>query len=1000
MSSEDQSFPPAWGFNLDLSGLLGVDENQLLPFQDFLGVGGEGTGAALMQDQQQQQQQTLIGDPALLEATDSLDSLMSLDDGFLAQQFGFEGLGEMLGDAPGSPGNFYPGVQMPATMSLEFGNDPLISASPPSSIPNHHLSISSLDSMQTTDSTITTALPPGETAEGNRSAPPPPRKQRKTSSGLTTADGRPIAKPNTRRKACEPCRARKLRCDGIRPHCTTCTKSTAGASQCLYFGEKQVPVQDTAVAPAPTNGKKSTNIGKDVGNRKRRGPAEVKALEDRVNALEAMLAAAMSDRSSKSPTERPVPSPEANGKDPMQTTSETWPTEGFFDTIGGSPLLPNGSPSASTTPREATESLGNLLSGASIMNTETALTTELRSFESAPPDLPIIKAAVTKTWFCDFVMSFKEKLTVEALEDHKKKEQLPLDVLPGLNTLGVRRDLVDMYFDNKAAHAPFDFLHRATFVAGLEMESPMLLFALYSVVASTTYSKPTRNSAPFFYARARKLISMHLENPTLSGLQGLTLLCSSSMSQGLMAAGWMYLGMACRMALFLRLDVDPEGLGLRWADAESRRRLWWAIVSLDKVKSSVTGRSPFLNQPDPPLVQYPCPDAIWDAADTDGNLPAHLTGMRFDSLTADYMKFYPIYARAIEYNRLALKDGVKLDEVCPTATVLEAEIHSWFRNLPSTVHHVPDPEAVYTFSNIDPTKINYQAVTCYMLYKCALCLVRRPRIVSALLSPIRTPQVIEAISTATAVADDVAAMSVRLVERSGEESNGPAIHADSVSFVTGLGVLEAAFIHIVGSTVARSAQDLKRFEEHQASFRDLQKLLKALGRRAPPARLMGDVAKVINDQLLDDTYPDRGSRSGCDPGHRQNQQQGRQSSSSSSSHAAPSPRGSGSSTDSHSEAQPPSTPVSHWGLDGSDCRPPLLDDEGSPDGRGPEEVIGFAPCGTPYTSKEHDQWVRDMVSGVCSETVGNIVKELAVPIQAGDTLADLAKRGPLHFSDQ
>ncbi|KAJ3177905.1 hypothetical protein HDU87_004187 [Geranomyces variabilis] len=805
MSGSDNSSAPApdWalfpGYNLDLTALLGVDNNQLDSFQDLLeypqqqqsGLGSEGSLSFL--DGAPQQQQPPLQD---YSATDSNTGSSNANgaltaNGTVSEPFNYDGFAQ-------EPSSSF-------AISSEAG--------------------SSTNSLPAKDN----STPPSQPINGASTANGTKRRKQQPASA-----SRPIAKPNTRRKACEPCRAKKLRCDGLRPVCTTCNRSSQTAALCLYYVDNP-----NAVVEA-----KSKSDGPNAESRpKRRGADDVKALEDRVNALEAMLASAIAEKSPGSPTHS-TPSPLESHRD---GPSKTWPTDGFFEMLNSTPQLPASRSSGSQSSTDPTPP-------AMAPNTSSP---ELPFPHHKRPDgalcegptLPTVAALTGKTWFNDFVITFNETLSVKALDTHLNKARIAESAVTDLQGVLIRRDLLNEFFSKTRNNAPFDFLHRDSFLRDVENESPMLLFALYAQISNYSPDENVRHAASYFYQRARKLVPMHLENPTLSGLQGFAFLAAASMGQGLMSAGWMYLGMACRMALFLRLDVDPDELGsFTWAEAESRRRIWWCIASLDRVKSAVQGRASFLPHVQTSRVKYPGPDAIWEVADINGNLPAHMVGVPYEPFTAHIARFTALYARAIEYNRTSLRQGIDLESFCTTTTLLEAEVQEWYHSLPAVVHAVPECDN-YTFDLQSVNKTPYQAVTCYMMYVCTLSLIRRPRIVSALVTTVRSPAAIRAIESATQAAKDVSAMAERML--GAQPEGGPSsVHADYVSFFCALGTLEAAFIQIIASSLARVARDIKQFEEHQRCFSALIKFLRAMGKRSPPSRLMANVVGVINQELM------------------------------------------------------------------------------------------------------------------------------------------------------
>lgn len=94
------------------------------------------------------------------------------------------------------------------------------------------------------------------------------------------------------------------------------------------------------------------------------------------------------------------------------------------------------------------------------------------------------------------------------------------------------------------------------------------------------------------------MILKAVDEPTISNLQGLTLLCLHEYGCGRGPRSWMYGGMAIRMAMELGLneDSDEDENGNdnytleKLMQQEIRRRLFWTIYSIDKFSSAATGR--------------------------------------------------------------------------------------------------------------------------------------------------------------------------------------------------------------------------------------------------------------------------------------------------------------------------------------------------------------------------------------------------------------------------
>ncbi|KAJ1569586.1 hypothetical protein HK405_000235, partial [Cladochytrium tenue] len=97
------------------------------------------------------------------------------------------------------------------------------------------------------------------------------------------------------------------------------------------------------------------------------------------------------------------------------------------------------------------------------------------------------------------------------------------------------------------------------------------------------------------------LCSDIIERPSLEAAQGVLLLALVSCRHNRRSDGWVRLGMACSMATLLELDAESDALswdpdiGESWLPRETRRRVWWVCLMMDKVFSVVLDRPLFLN---------------------------------------------------------------------------------------------------------------------------------------------------------------------------------------------------------------------------------------------------------------------------------------------------------------------------------------------------------------------------------------------------------------------
>ncbi|KAJ3185373.1 hypothetical protein HDU85_001423 [Gaertneriomyces sp. JEL0708] len=615
-------------------------------------------------------------------------------------------------------------------------------------------------------------------------------KRKSESDAYKTAD-KPVV--STRRKACEPCRSKKLRCDGLRPSCSTCQRAAAGPKSCVYYADN--PRAATAIQHAPP----SSEVERD----KKKRSGDVKALEDRVKALEAMLASAMAT---------------AAGTATASPTSD----QGFHERPWSEPAL-----------------------------------SPLSEPATVPSDeFRLVAAAVRSSFFDDVLTKMSKVMKRQKAE---LANQPPAECgLPDVGQIILRFDLIEIYFSRPSAHFPFHFLHRQLFMQTIKHESPMLLFALYAAVAPCSPSEQVRNSVPSFFARARSLVSVHVECPTLSGLQGILLLCSASIYLGLMSTAWMYLGMACRMAQFLRLDVDPDVLGIsNWAEAESRRRTWWGLVILDSMSSSVINRASVFGGDGGP-VRLPCAEAIFDHADVNGTIPAHMRGVHYDEYTAMFARITKTYAEIIEYNRHTLHHGKVFSVVDPQLTLLLAELQAWHDSLPPAIQQAP--RTVSGLSSL--ASFPCHSVSLYLLHKCCLCLLWRPRMVLALSERAHHAAAVQAIEAAQTAARDLSRTLEILLSVNADDSNVTAV--DYIPFSVTFGFVEAALIHILSYAMAQVRNISEDLEPPMQVLAPISHFLKLLGQRLPPAQIMYDAVAEFERNLPQATGGEHGAKAWVD----------------------------------------------------------------------------------------------------------------------------------------
>lgn len=172
-------------------------------------------------------------------------------------------------------------------------------------------------------------------------------------------------------------------------------------------------------------------------------------------------------------------------------------------------------------------------------------------------------------------------------------EFLHADYRP-LPPLHIQEHLAETYFAN--CHVPYIVLHKPTFMKQISEGTvpPALILAVCAVSAryaslqdSSDYRfsrhpevrrHPMSTAGDEYAAKARQLLSLEFDRPTLSNVQSLVILGLHEFGSSRGARAWMYAGIAIRMAISLGLNVEDEARlqNSSWIECEIRRRVFWA----------------------------------------------------------------------------------------------------------------------------------------------------------------------------------------------------------------------------------------------------------------------------------------------------------------------------------------------------------------------------------------------------------------------------------------
>jgi hypothetical protein len=262
-----------------------------------------------------------------------------------------------------------------------------------------------------------------------------------------------------------------------------------------------------------------------------------------------------------------------------------------------------------------------------------------------------------------------------------------------------------------------------------KLYSEVLVNAMCAVGASFTSrhcEKLPENLVDFFASRARALLDVELDSPTLSTVQSLGILSGVESIRTLDARGWLYSGMAVRLATDLGLHLDSQiylDVGIIDQDeALSRRVVFWGAFIHERMWSLYLGRPVSLNEnaiTTPPYVasvteqKYwqpyiddcedsnfpPLPDPIEELHKNNASLCAKMTRVR-ETLYSD-----------------AVNSMLGAQQLHDFASSMRVELMGWYEHLPESLR-------------VDLTSISAlyvpHVIQLHMQYHTLMILVNRP----------------------------------------------------------------------------------------------------------------------------------------------------------------------------------------------------------------------------------------------------------------------------------
>ncbi|RFU26049.1 hypothetical protein B7463_g10288, partial [Scytalidium lignicola] len=266
--------------------------------------------------------------------------------------------------------------------------------------------------------------------------------------------------------------------------------------------------------------------------------------------------------------------------------------------------------------------------------------------------------------------------------------------------------LLDIHWNRQ--HHSFLLTYRPAFTKDLMNGGPyysrFLLNAIFAAAAK--YSDRVelrddpadpRTAGDSYLRRCKQLLTEDLifEQSTIPTIVGLLLLGSACVSRGEISKGWIYTGLATRMAYDLGLHLDVQKPSLRPEDMEIRRRVFWGTFISDKLQSLYMGR--------PVSIQLRDSQVSIELLDTMEELELWSPYVDTKLPTATQGSFEPIPIYSIStFQQLCLLSklmtriinrfyfiGAQASDAQASLQVLDRALVSWYKNLPSSLTFQP-----------------------------------------------------------------------------------------------------------------------------------------------------------------------------------------------------------------------------------------------------------------------------------------------------------------------
>ncbi|KAI9484563.1 fungal-specific transcription factor domain-containing protein [Zychaea mexicana] len=453
-------------------------------------------------------------------------------------------------------------------------------------------------------------------------------------------------------KACEQCRRKKVKCDGASPLCSNCV---ALDIQCTY--------------------KEST---------RKRGPPKgyIEAIEGRLHRLEALLGSIVQEgdpRFQAVMNELNAPLETAYGELVRPRPMQRSVIAGFEE--GGQNTSIAEYRDAEELQRNPTD-MGNSMTTIDSVNDNMCNLSidesgQLRYYGRSS-GFYMLQGSKN---FQNGSFQFGSDDAIHSIQQRVDPFEMPPDDLS--------KHLLELYFEYFYPFIPL--LHKKSFIESLNSKdkppSPLLLNAIYAVASRVSPDPRVRadpdhpdTAGDVFFERARLLLDFEWNNFRVSTVQSLLLMSSHQNGALKPTRGWIYSGMAFRMAQNLGLHRNCDTWNLSAAQKEDRKRAFFCCFVIDRLTCAMHGRAPMIDERDYDT-PYPTEQDEDDLNRTPRIMDNFIALVKLCEILGDVLRdLYMVKGRK-QLSVMATPDSV--------ISTLDRALNQWMAKLPPSLRYRP-----------------------------------------------------------------------------------------------------------------------------------------------------------------------------------------------------------------------------------------------------------------------------------------------------------------------